>query len=251
MKIVMTGTSTGIGKVLSEQLINEGHQICKISRSPQSGYSYACDVSDINAIKNCVTDIENKWNYIDALICCAGIQFPIQKSMVCNPTDWIKNIEVNLHGTYYTIHSFYPLLVKSLTRPKIICFSGGGSTNVRPYFSSYSVSKIGIVKLTETIASEYINLDINSIAPGAFYTNMSKEILQSDVLKSTEEFDNINKMPIDNTKKHENLLNLINFLISSQSDGISGKLLSAQWDPIDKIKQSKNDKNLFTLRRVI
>ena len=49
----------------------------------------------------------------------------------------------------------------------------------------------------------------------------------------------------------DNIFELCNFLLSNESNGISGKLIAAQWDSFDVIKKLlKNEKNLFSLRRI-
>ena len=48
MNIVITGSSSGIGKLLSKYFIEKNHNVCKISRSKQDGFSFQCDVSDLN-----------------------------------------------------------------------------------------------------------------------------------------------------------------------------------------------------------
>ncbi|MGH7994649.1 MAG: SDR family NAD(P)-dependent oxidoreductase, partial [Limisphaerales bacterium] len=76
MKIVLTGSSSGIGRFLAESLVNRGHDVCRLARSRQEGFSFQCDVSDWSALQNCAEKITAKWNAVDGLICCAGIQEP-------------------------------------------------------------------------------------------------------------------------------------------------------------------------------
>lgn len=248
MNIVITGSSSGIGKMLSKYFIDKNHNVCKISRSKQDGFSFQCDVSDLNSIQKCAESISKEWNHVDCLICCAGIQDPIGPAMSIDPLKWTNNINVNLIGTYYTIHSFYKLLNKS----KIICFSGGGSTSSRPNFSSYGVAKTGIVRLVEILSDELdSNIEINAIAPGAIYTNMTEQILANSELAGKNEWESANKLSKDNDYKIKKVIELIEFLI--ETNGISGKIISAQWDDLDQIKNNIEDlqnTDIFTLRRI-
>lgn len=248
MNIVITGASGGIGKYLTEYFINKNHNVCKLSRTKLDGFSFQCDVSDLISMENCVKEVSKHWETVDYLICCAGIQSPIGPAMESDPIEWTNNINTNLIGTYYTIHSFYKLMKKS----KILCFSGGGSTSSRPNFSSYAVSKIGIVKLVEILADEFPkDIQINAIAPGAIYTNMTKEVLNNPQLSGEKELKSAMNLPKDNSEKIKNLINLIEFLISN--DKITGKLLSAQWDDINEINNNSNKLNsdIYTLRRIL
>ena len=67
------------------------------------------------------------------------------------------------------------------------------------------------------------------------------------------EFELASKLSPDNSAKLEKVLGLIELLLSSRSDGISGKLISAQWDSWSKLEQFKDDLtgDIFTLRRIV
>ena len=81
MNIVITGSSTGIGKFLADALAAKGHAVCRIARSPQPDFSIQCDVADWAALENAAKIVAKKWTSIDALVCCAGIQEPIGPAM--------------------------------------------------------------------------------------------------------------------------------------------------------------------------
>jgi 3-oxoacyl-[acyl-carrier protein] reductase len=256
MNLVLTGSSSGIGRFLAESLLNRGHEICRLARSPQKGFSFQCDVSDWNALQNCAAGVAAKWGAVDGLICCAGIQDPIGPAMEIEPVAWRSALSVNLDGTFFSIRAFYPLLCRAQRRGKIICFSGGGSTSPRPNFAAYGVAKTGVVRLVETLAAEWekLPLDINAIAPGAIFTRMTEQILaQGEKLAGKKEFESAGKLPRDNSEKLGKVLGLVEFLLSAKSDNISGRLISAQWDPWARLPEHKSDLNgdIYTLRRIM
>jgi 3-oxoacyl-[acyl-carrier protein] reductase len=244
MKIVLTGSSSGI-------------EVCRLARSPQAGFSFQCDVSDWSAVDSCAEKISVKWGKVDALINCAGIQEPIGPAMEIDPLAWRKNLGVNLDGTFFAIRAFYPLLKKSSARAKVICFSGGGSTSPRPNFAAYGVAKTGIVRLVEMLASEWAGNppDINAIAPGAIFTKMTEEVLaRGEKLAGAKEFASAAKLQRDNSAKLEKVLGIVEMLLSPQSDGISGKLISAPWDPWQNLPALREDlmnSDIYTLRRIV
>lgn len=255
MKIVLTGSSSGIGQFLADALAARGHETCRLARSPQNGFGFQCDVSDWNAVKNCSEKISEKWEKVDALICCAGIQEPIGPAMEIDLPAWRKNLAVNLDGTFFAIRALYPLLKKSSARSKVICFSGGGSTSPRPNFAAYGVAKTGVVRLVETLAAEWQGNppDINAIAPGAVFTKMTEQVLASgEKLAGQNEFSSASKLSRDNSAKLEKVLGLVEFLLSEKSDGISGKLIAAQWDDWQNFSRDELIKSdIYTLRRIV
>lgn len=255
MKIILTGSSSGIGKFLADALAARGHEVCRLARSPQTGFSFQCDVSDWSAMESCAGKISEKWENADALICCAGIQEPIGPAMEIDPRAWRHNLAVNLDGTFFAIRALYPLLKKSSSRAKVICFSGGGSTSPRPNFAAYGVAKTGVVRLVEMLAAEWQNekLDINAIAPGAIFTKMTEEVLaRGEKIAGQMEFESATKMSRDNDTKLAKVLGLVEMLLSAQSDGISGKLISAPWDPWQNLSREELMKSdIYTLRRIV
>jgi len=256
MNIVITGSSTGIGKFLTDSLAVKGHSVCRLARSPQPDFSIQCDVADWPAMEHAAKTVAQKWIAVDALICCAGIQEPIGPAMEIDPAAWRRNLAVNLDGTFFTIRAFHPLLKKTSTRARVICFSGGGSTGPRPNFAAYGIAKTGVVRLVETLATEWNgeSPDINAIAPGAIFTRMTEEVLARGATGAgKKEFEQASKLPRDNAAQLAKVLGLIEFLLSPRANGITGKLISAQWDPWEKLDEFKNDLagDIYTLRRIV
>ncbi len=257
MKIVVTGSSSGIGQFLANSLAQQGHELCRIARSPQSGFSFKCDVSNWSGIQACATSISKSWTSVDALICCAGIQEPIGPAMEIDPLAWRNNLAVNLDGTFFAIRAFYPMLKKSAVRSKVLCFSGGGATGPRPNFAAYGVAKTGVVRLVEMLAAEWERQspDINAIAPGAIFTKMTEEVLAcGGHIAGQKEFESASKLPRDNAAKLQKVLGLVEFLLSPNSDGISGRLISAPWDPWSDLSSRRDElaaSDIYTLRRIV
>jgi NAD(P)-dependent dehydrogenase (short-subunit alcohol dehydrogenase family) len=149
------------------------------------------------------------------------------------------------------------MLVRAPRRAKIVCFAGGGATKARSHFSAYGVAKTGIVRLVETIAEEEIQapLDINAVAPGAIATRLTDEIiaLGPDIAGQTE-FDSAVKQRAGGGASMERALDLVEWLLSPKSDGITGKLLSAPWDPWQGLSEHVGNlarSDVYTLRRII
>jgi NAD(P)-dependent dehydrogenase (short-subunit alcohol dehydrogenase family) len=256
MNLVITGSSSGIGKFLADSLATRGHAVCRLARSPQAGFSFKCDVSDWTAVRKCAEAVAKKWETLDGLVCCAGIQEPIGPAMEMDPLAWRKNLAINLDGTFFAVRAFYPLLKKTPRRAKVICFSGGGATGPRPNFAAYGVSKAGVVRLVETLAAEWQGqpLDINALAPGAIFTRMTEQVLaRGAAVAGKVEFERASRQSRDDSAQLDKVLGLTEFLLSSKSDGITGKLISAVWDPWEKLHEFKKDldSDIYTLRRIV
>ena len=266
-KAIITGAGRGIGRVISESFAKQGASLVLISRteselketleiikpnSPDSFY-YVADISNEDEVKSAVEKIKNQFGGIDILVNNAGVQNPIGPFYKNNLNEWKRNIEINLFGTLNLTHYLLPYMIDQ-KKGKIINMSGGGSTSSRPNFSAYAVAKTGIVRFTENLADEVrqFNIDVNAVAPGAVNTQMLEEVLKAEKLAGIEYNEALNRKEKGGNDP-QLAADLICFLASALSDGITGKLISAPWDPWkEELYQNelKNNKDIAVLRRI-
>jgi NAD(P)-dependent dehydrogenase (short-subunit alcohol dehydrogenase family) len=266
MKLILTGSSTGIGRALAERLLAGGHQVWGLARSDQSGFAAriggafrgtVCDVSDWAQVERAAAEIGAEWKFADGLVACAGTQGEVGRTVTADPGRWDATVRANLEGAFHAIRAFHPILERCPGRAKIVCFSGGGATKPRPNFSAYGVAKTGIVRLVETIAEEEKGrpLDINALAPGAINTRLTDEVLALGPRAAGQaEYNAALKQKIQGGQSLEKALGLVEWLLSPASDGISGRLFSAQWDPWPISEESKGAlarTDIYTLRRIV
>ena len=235
MRIVITGTSSGIGRHLAEQLAAQGHEIWGLARSAQKAAfpTSICDVADWAQVERARDAVAKEWPQVDALICAAAIQGAVGPAMLAEPRAWSDTVRVNLDGTFFTIRAFWDLLRARDRRAKVVCFSGGGATKARANFSAYAASKTGVVRLVENLAAEWAGLpvDVNAIAPGAINTAMTEETVRLGPERAGRaELEAAQRQLESGGQPMAKALGLVEFLLSEKSDGLTGRLLSAQWD---------------------
>jgi len=265
MKIIITGSSVGIGRAIAKKLLSNDHQVWGVARRDQSDlkalypanfHSTQTDVADWNQVEKLVSNISSMWGSVDALITCAGLQGEIAPLEETNPAQWSHTVTSNINGTFFSIRGFYDLLIKSAQKTKIICFSGGGATKSRPYFSAYAAAKTAIVRLIETAADEWKDqhIDINAVAPGRINTAMMDEIIAKGPGDAgIDEYAAALKQKADGKDSLPEVLLLVEWLLSSKSNGITGKIISAPWDRWEEWSQHLNElktTDIYTLRRI-
>jgi len=266
MNIVVTGSSSGIGRALVERLLAQKHSVWGLARSDQSAFAAAhadrfaatrCDVADWAAVDAVASEIRQAWGHIDALITAAGVQGEVGRAVTSNPANWSATVRANLDGTFFAVRAFDALLARATRRAKVVCFSGGGATKPRARFSAYGVAKTGVVRLVETVAEEERGraYDINAIAPGAINTRLTDEVLALGAeIVGAAEFAAAQKQKASGGASLEKALGLIEWLLSPASDGISGRLLSAPWDPWPTLGERAGElsaSDIYTLRRIV
>ena len=269
MKILITGSSSGIGRWLATYYAGSGHEVWGAARRDQTdfveeqkqrGRSFRAtqvDVSNWPALERLQQEMAAGWSHLDALICCAGIQGPLGPAMKLSSQAWSQSLQVNLHGTFNTLLATHELLVRAPRRAKIVCFSGGGATAPRPFFTPYAVAKAGVVRMVENLAHEWsgLRMDINALAPGAVNTRMTDEVIQAGpaVVGATEHRKTLEQKAGGGTPLGK-VGDVIDFLLSPESDGITGRLISGLWDPYRSLPVQRDvlaKSEIYTLRRIV
>jgi NAD(P)-dependent dehydrogenase (short-subunit alcohol dehydrogenase family) len=268
---LITGGSQGLGKAIAEEFLREGANIFICARSgkelfatrdelvkkypSQKVLAGVCDVSDEAQVHDLASRVGLELSPLRALILNAGIYGPMGATESVNFNEWKRALEINLFGVLLPCREWIPHFKKA-GGGKIVVLSGGGATNPLPNISSYAASKAAVVRLAETLAEELrpFHVDVNAVAPGALNTRFVRQVLAAGPEKVGAEFFAKNKKWAEEGAVPLELgARVAVYLASAESDGITGKLLSAQWDPWEKLHEFKSDLagDIYTLRRIV
>jgi len=159
-------------------------------------------------------------------------------------------------GTVLCCRAFLPLLRRA-KRGKILLLSGGGATKPLPFLSAYAASKAAVVRFGETLAEELrdAGIDVNSIAPGALNTRLLQEVIEAGPDKVGAPFYEASlRQKKSGGTPLEKGADLCVYLASNAADGITGKLISAVWDPWPQFEEHRGElqgSDIYTLRRIV
>jgi NAD(P)-dependent dehydrogenase (short-subunit alcohol dehydrogenase family) len=266
MNIAIIGSSTGIGRAAAERLLAQGHHVWGAARSDQSDFASRqggafrasrCDVAEWKQVERVAAEIEGAWNHLDALVICSALHGEIGPAMTLDPAVWSATMRANLDGTYYALRACYALLARAPRRAKVVGFAGGGATKARPNFSGYAAAKTAVVRLFETIAEELKGkpIDLNVISPGIINTRLTAEVLTlGPAVAGEADYKAVLKQKDDGSAPLAKALGLVEWLLSSASDGISGRLLAAPWDPWPTLGEhvaTLAASDVYLLRRIV
>jgi 3-oxoacyl-[acyl-carrier protein] reductase len=287
LNTLITGGSQGLGKVIAETFLREGANVVICARGEkdlfatrdelakqfpaQKVFAKTCDVSDEKQVNELVAFALRELGSVDALVLNAGIYGPMGATESVDLAEWKRAVEINLFGVLLPCRAAIPYFKSgkrkaesgnlnvennSGAHKKIIVLSGGGATNPMPNISAYAASKAAVVRLMETLAEELkpFHVDVNAIAPGALATRLVDEVLAAGPERVGAAFFEKNKSWKEKGATPPELgARTAVYLASAASDGITGKLISAQWDPWEKLHEFKNDldSDIYTLRRIV
>jgi len=272
LNALITGGSQGLGKTIAEHFLREGANVILCARSEkellatrdelaekfpaQKISAQTCDVSNESQVNALVTFALHELGSLDALVLNAGIYGPMGPTESVSLEEWRRAIDINLFGVLLPSRAVIPHFKKT-GRGKIVVLSGGGATNPLPNISSYAASKAAVVRLMETLAEELrpFQVDVNAIAPGALATRLVDEVLAAGAEKVGAAFFEKNKGWKEKGAVPLELgANLAVYLASTESDGITGKLISAQWDPWKDLQTHRDElakSDIYCLRRIV
>ena len=270
---LITGGTRGLGKVITQFFLREGASVLfcgrdakKVSQveeelsrnlgNDQQLIGQTVDLADKEQIDRWVDRALQQFPHLDILVNNAGIQGPKGFFEDSDWSDWTDTIQVDLLAPVYLCKRLLPHF-KKRGKGKIINLAGGGASTPRPRLTAYAVSKCGLVRFTETLAKETrgMAIDVNALAPGALNTRMLDEILEagSETVGETE-YLKAKEQKAQGGIPLEKGAELAVFLASDASDGITGKLISAVWDPwrdFPKHLDELSGSDIYTLRRIL
>lgn len=268
--VFVTGIGRGIGKAIALQLSSAGFQVTGCARSvaelaetvKESEGLIRTKVLDVRREAEVGQWIRDEINNSGAepwgLVTAAGIYGPIGPFIDGNLSEWRDAIDVNLYGTLNACYHFAGELQRLKKPGRIALLSGGGATQPIPRFSSYCAAKAAVVRFGETLAVELkpAGITVNSIAPGLVNTKFTEDILNAGAEKAgaamyQKALDMKNSGAGAGTEKAEALAK---YLMSEEAGVVTGKLISAVWDPwadFHKNAEKIDKSDIFTLRRIV
>ena len=269
---LITGGSQGLGKVMAEHFLREGAHVVLCARGEkelsatraelaakfpaQKVLARVCDVANEAQVNDLAAFALRELGSLEALVLNAGIYGPMGPTETVPLEEWRRALDINLFGVLLPSRAVIPHF-KRAGRGKIIVLSGGGATNPLPNISAYAASKAAVVRLMETLAEELkpFHVDVNAIAPGALATRLVDEVLAASPEKVGASFFAKNKQWKEKGAVPLELgASLAVYLASAESYGITGKLLSAQWDPWRNLQDHRDElakSDIYCLRRIV
>ena len=262
---LVTGAGRGIGKAISLEFAKKGADLVLCSRTMsevedvaseiaqirgRSPEAFKVDVSDFTQVSDMVSKTIGHFGRIDVLVNNAAVQGPIGVLWKNELREWKRAVEINLFGVVHCCKAVIPHMIVA-RKGKIVNLSGSGE-GAFPRFSSYSCSKSAVVRLTESLAAELAeyNIQVNALAPGAVNTKFLDQVLEAGT-EAGDYFEKALKQRAQGGNSPDRAAHLAAFLASDESTGLTGRLFSAKWDDWSNLDVEKvASSSLYQMRRI-
>ncbi len=229
---LVTGASSGIGRELAFGLARAGARVALCGRSQErltatceritgqggEAETFCADLGDLAAIPSLIAAVAARFNTIDVLVNCAGMnrREPITE---VTPETYERIMDVNLRGVYFLSQAAFPHLAEQ----------GGKVINIGSLTTSYGVgnlsvyglTKSAIGQLTRAMAVEWAaaNVQVNCLCPGWIATELTQPLWEDPHKRQWI----LDRVPMNRPGRPEDLVGFVVYLASHASDFTTGQ----------------------------
>ena len=183
-KVLVTGASRGIGLAISETFLEEGANVCMVSRGSdqlyvnekklqdtfglESIFTYACDCSVLESLDSLLNKVEEKWSELDVVIVNVGNGESV-KDPFPETKEWERTWNNNFESALQTARIFLPMLIKNKGSLLFVSSIAGIEAFGAP--TEYSTAKAAVIALAKNLSRKLASegVRVNVIAPGNVY----------------------------------------------------------------------------------
>jgi len=266
-RVLITGAGRGIGRAIALECARGGASLGIVARTAQELEAtatelkragapevalYPGDVGHLAFAEDVVAHWVRPGEAMHGLVCAAAIMGEINELAESSLADWEKALRINVMGSV----SFAQAAIRRMPRGGRIVFFSGGGQGAQARRTAYTASKGAIWRLTESLAAEVEGkgIFVNAIAPGAVNTSFLQAVLDAGPERAgRKEYEEALRQKEKGGTPPEKAAKLVAYLMAERSAGLTGKILSAVWDPYEDFQDlaAMSRSDIYTVRRVV
>ena len=230
---LVTGASRGIGEAIAITLADYGAQCILVSRkadalkgvaekiASRGGKAdvMACHVGDLKQIEGLMSRIKEKYGKLHILINNAATNPYFGEMLGADDGIWNKTFDVNLKGPFFLIKYAAGLMTES-GGGAIVNVSSVNGVKPAPFQGIYSITKAGLISMTQAFAKELAgkNIRVNALLPGLVDTHFSKAIMDNDAIHDIA----VKMIPMGRHAEPREIAGVVLYLVSDAASFITG-----------------------------
>jgi len=225
--VAITGAGSGIGKAIASIFAKQGAVVNVLDlKEPADvdGKFYQLNVSVQPEVDKVIAEIVRVHGRIDILVNSAGIA-QIANLENTSDSDIDKIYQVNIKGTYNTMHAVVPFMKKQKKGVILNLASVAGTLGISDRFA-YSMSKGAVISMTLSVAKDFVKDGIrcNSISPGRVHTPFVDNFIKTNYPgKEAEMFEKLSKtQPIGRMATPDEIAWFALYLCSDEASFVTG-----------------------------
>lgn len=233
---LVTGASAGLGVQMAKVLASHGAKIVALARRKEKVEAVAksiseefgveaiglqCDITDTKRVDEVIEDVLSRFGHIDILVNNAGTG-AVGNAEDITDQQFENEMNIDLFGTFK--------MARAVAKKAMIPAQYGRIINIASMYglvgnkiagsSPYHAAKGGVVNLTRALAAEWgkHHITVNAICPGYFYTDLTRETLNSDFFQQNAK----TMIPLERYGEEGELDTAVLFLSSPMSSYVTG-----------------------------
>ena len=230
---LITGASRGIGQAIAEAYAAAGAKVVLASRKQEGldtvaqtirdnggeALAVAAHTGDITAVQSLIDQATAAYGGIDIVVNNAATNPHFGHILSADDSHWDKILDVNVKG-YFRVAKLCAESMKARGGGKIINMASIAGLEPQPMMGVYSVSKAAVLMLTQVMAAELaqFNIQVNAIAPGFVKTKFSSSLWQNPMINEAV----LKSIPQGRMAEPEELTGIALYLASDASSFTTG-----------------------------
>jgi glucose 1-dehydrogenase len=234
IRVLVTGSSKGIGRGIALRLAQEGADVVvnynsdpggaeevvgEIRTQGRTSVALKADVGSVDGVRTLIADSVSALGGLDVLVNNAGIERHAAFWDVTE-ADYDAVLNVNLKGVFFATQAFVQHCRAAGQPGRVVNVSSVHEDLAFPNFAAYCAAKGGLRMLTRTLAVELgpLGITINNIAPGAIETPINAKLLNDPVKLASLK----GQIPLGRLGRPDDVSGLAAFLASAESSYVTG-----------------------------
>lgn len=186
-RVLITGSTQGIGKALAMAFVKAGYHVCvhcskdiekaeRVRKEIGAHQAVVCDLSNMDKVNG----LYAKTGAVDCLILNASVQYKELWQEITDET-FDKQFDVNVKSTLKLMQAYYPAM-KEKGFGRIVTIGSVNQYRQHPELSVYSATKCALMKLVEVIAKQVapFGVTVNNVSPGAIATPRNESVYNDE-----------------------------------------------------------------------
>lgn len=216
--IIVTGANGGLGRAICSVLQEKDARVIGIDIGDQSldGIDYRqCDISDLDALASTLESIVAEFGAVFGLVNNAA-HYHAKSFFDITPEDFDRTMAVNLRASFFAAQTLGEKMIEAQAGAIVNIGSLSGHTG--SLVTDYSVSKAGLVALTQSLAKILgpNGIRVNAVAPGMMDTPMGKRG-RPEMIEKT-----LRTIPIPRAAHPREVAQVVAFLIGDEASYVNG-----------------------------